>query len=308
MRATCIRYAVALCVCATSVFLSSAKAYGELTPAIASNNYTEGYYTFSQLHTYGVPVTLQVAPGGSYTFGSQVVGVGLAWEPPDERFYRLEPPTAYHQPSTYPDYIGSKAMILAGTNTTGVQQTVSMAWRTRTDIERNAMGYPLVGNQFPPMPWDGYAQVSDLLDLNGVVGAYVLQMDIDPSTFVWERPGTTMEWLAQNDRIYVGWLEDEAHKSGGYNPNVREWVNATEGNTTHGIVIANFQGSFSEFLTAYPDFTPDGYLGSYGVDLKTNTVWAVLDHNSEFGATPEPASMTLLAIGAAAMLRRRRAA
>ncbi len=89
---------------------------------------------------------------------------------------------------------------------------------------------------------------------------------------------------------------------------MREWVYATEGNTGAGIVIDCFQGSFSDFTALYTDFTPEGYLGSWGVDVATSTVWAVINHNSEFAVVPEPA--TLSAIGALGlfMMRRRRAA
>lgn len=50
-------------------------------------------------------------------------------------------------------------------------------------------------------------------------------------------------------------------------------------------------------------------LGHHGVDADSNTVWAVLDHNSTFGigAVPEPSSwgLLLVGIGGAALFRRR---
>ena len=46
------------------------------------------------------------------------------------------------------------------------------------------------------------------------------------------------------------------------------------------------------------DSNVGNFLGSYGVDIATHTVWAVVDHNSRFAVVPEPSSLILLAIGA----------
>jgi hypothetical protein len=58
-------------------------------------------------------------------------------------------------------------------------------------------------------------------------------------------------------------------------------------------------------------------LGAYGLDLANQQVWAVIDHNSDFGVTnggilvvPEPSSYLLAGLGIAGgwwQLRRRRA-
>ena len=42
----------------------------------------------------------------------------------------------------------------------------------------------------------------------------------------------------------------------------------------------------------------DGVLGHYGIDTGSDTVWAVLNHNSQFAvAVPEPSTLMLLAAG-----------
>ena len=61
-------------------------------------------------------------------------------------------------------------------------------------------------------------------------------------------------------------------------------------------------GSWADYLTANPGATPTTALGVYGTDLNTRTVWAVVNHNSDFAAVvvPEPASVALAAFGIAA--------
>ena len=74
------------------------------------------------------------------------------------------------------------------------------------------------------------------------------------------------------------------------------WLNAIEGNFGLNTGPQNVQGKW----------TPGLPLGSWGVNVDRNTVWAVVDHNSQFASAPEPATLALLAMGAVAALRRRR--
>ncbi len=79
-------------------------------------------------------------------------------------------------------------------------------------------------------------------------------------------------------------------------------------------VIPNYQGSWDTFAAdnsinggiPINDSNVGNYLGSWGVDTATHTVWAVVDHNSEFAVVPEPASMSLLLLGGLLGLKRRR--
>ncbi len=174
--------------------------------ATAHNSYSFNFYTLDQLHTFGTAVTTNVTAGTSYVgIGSTVTAVDPYVAPTDDHQVRLYEPNVIHQPSSIPDFLGTTAVVRAGTNSSGVTQTVSMAWRNRTDIEVNSVGYPMLGlDQFPPMAWDSYGITSDVVDLQGVVGAYVLEMTYRPDMLVWEAEWVTEEWLAANRKIFSG--------------------------------------------------------------------------------------------------------
>lgn len=97
---------------------------------------------------------------------------------------------------------------------------------------------------------------------------------------------------------YLGWLDGS-----------NTWVNAIDGNSSVGaFAVQGFAGSFA---ASGASATTD-YLGSWGFDLAAGKVWAVLNHNSDFAAIPEPSTSGALAglgmIGVALYRRRRQAA
>ena len=85
---------------------------------------------------------------------------------------------------------------------------------------------------------------------------------------------------------YLGW----------YDEGTGTWKNA---------VLGNSMGTAQFNLGAYIPGTMSA-LGNYGVDTTGGVVWAVVNHNSEFAVVPEPAALSLLALGGLALLRRRR--
>lgn len=283
----------------------------------AIDAYTQDEYWEDQLHSYALGITWIIGPNASYSgISSTVVGLegispqtgahtprdftGGEWAVPFDPALWL-PPVEVH--------LGTTARIRAGAGG-DTATTVSMAWRSRTDIEVDSRGYPMDGIQMPPMAYDSYGVISDVLDLNGVVGEYVLEMDYSDDARVITGAGWpyTEDGMAALGFLYLGWFEDTP--SGGVIPTVREWVNAVDGNSGAGShAVRNYLGSYDDFLTdpLYSDTSNlSKYLGSWGVDTTGNTMWAILDHNSEFSAVPEPATLSLLGIGGVALLRCRR--
>lgn len=95
---------------------------------------------------------------------------------------------------------------------------------------------------------------------------------------------------------YLGWL------SGG------QWVHAVDGNTGNNATapMQGYDGTFAEFQAEFGT-TLSGYIGAYGTDTTggVTRTWAVINHNSDFAAVPEPSAWLLVACGAAFVLWRR---
>lgn len=183
-----------------------------------------------------------------------------------------------------PPSIGTAATLLHYGNTSGNDTGVAMSWRTRKPSEAalSENGTLAVGYL-----------ISDVVNLtgmtNGTVGntatqtdRFVLQMTYNEALLGgFETDG------AANQRIFLAWNDNGS------------WVNAVLGN----------QGAGNT-----PNFVNRGYLpndelvlGRWGIDTSANTVWAVLNHNSEFAVIPEPTTWLVggMALALFALRRRR---
>lgn len=136
-------------------------------------------------------------------------------------------------------------------------------------------------------------RASDVFSLTGSgTDVIVLQLTL---------PGTI------SDEFYLAWL------------NNNEWVNAVLGNTggaldggIYGALVtgeSGLRGIGLSYQAAGISATMD-YLGAWGYDTASGSVWAVINHNSSFAAVPEPSTWLLVGLGAGVVLygRRRRMA
>jgi len=156
--------------------------------------------------------------------------------------------------------VGTTGTLLAGSNTSGVDTGVSMAWRTRTT------GETIVCSDVVNL-----ARMVNNGEEHGQTDVFVLQMDYDEALLRGDE-----ELLAAGGNIFLGWRD----------PSNGTWTNAIRGNFGVNVGVGN-QGAWKG--------TTD--LGAWGVDIDRNVVWAVLDHNSQLAVLPEPATVSLMALG-----------
>lgn len=101
--------------------------------------------------------------------------------------------------------------------------------------------------------------------------------------------------------LFLAWLDEETNL----------WTNAVEGNDDNNASGAQqgFAGTFAQFQ-AVPGYGTDlgDYVGAWGSStaLGVTTVWAVLNHNSDFAIVPEPGTILLVTLGLGTVLFRRR--
>lgn len=127
---------------------------------------------------------------------------------------------------------------------------------------------------------------SDVLHLDGLPGE-----DGVTDLFVLELSMTEV-----GPGSFLGWLNGS-----------NEWVNAALGNTGNNADPdqQGYAGSFVEFQAEYSGLVLSDYIGAWG--FTSTSVWAVLNHNSDFAiVVPEPSTVALLLIGAGGLLLRRK--
>jgi hypothetical protein len=180
--------------------------------------------------------------------------------------------------------LGSVATILWGTNLTGSDTGVSMAWRTRLNAAS--------------VPNEQSFLISDVLRLTGMNNSlaspqtdkFVLQMKYSEAELLIHLAGGRTEAdVAAAGLLYLETWDPTLGTSG-------MWANAISTNINndptapHGVL-----GAFD------PGISNDLKLGAWGVDVNNDVVWAVLDHNGDFAVAPEPATMAFLMFGGMAM-------
>ncbi len=187
--------------------------------------------------------------------------------------------------------LGSSADIRAGLSS-DIRYALAMQWRVRSLSDGTGVG-------------------SDVLNLTGMSAAtgthvqsdpFALQMTYSPAAL-----GGDENVLAAEGLLVLGWLDPSQNQPFGL------WENATMGNFGSGLpgdMFQNVQSSWDAFAAAngVTDANVGNFLGSYGVDTATHTVWAIVNFNGQFSVVPEPATFVLLLFGAACLFGRLRRA
>ena len=171
------------------------------------------------------------------------------------------------------EMVGSTATILAGDNNTIWEVMVGMAWRTRltseTDLCSDVMSLAMIAG-IPGPASEGPAGDE----------AHVLQIDYDEALLPADEAT-----MAGAGELFLGYFTA-----------ADGWLNAIEGNDGENTGTPNVQGPWKGQMA----------LGTWGVDIDRDVVWAVLDYSACYHAVaPEPTALCLLGLGGLALLRRR---
>jgi hypothetical protein len=186
---------------------------------------------------------------------------------------------SYNLSTTEASSLGTTLAFLDSTSNSGFTQ-VSAQWRHRS-VREETTGY------------SGFSLISDVanVSLNNISAGskYVIQMSYDPANL----GGATESSAFLADRLYLVRMTPGLDGVNGSNDDV--WSKVGTG-LPQASRIRAYQ--FSDFAT----------LGAYGVDTINHTVWAVIPGSmqGQFAVVPEPASLGILAMGALALLRRKR--
>jgi hypothetical protein len=177
--------------------------------------------------------------------------------------------------------LGSEAIIRnVGTGAAG--STVQMQWRTRKSNEM-----PNTATS-PPVPAGLLGMDSDVVDVTGITGTYVMQMTYNDAMFNASQAAKHSAFIGNG--LYLASMNTTT----GY------FENAIARDTGLGIsAVTAFEGTWDAFIGAGGPGNGksiDSLLGSWGVDTSGNTAWAVINHTSEFAVTPEPGTLALLAV------------
>ncbi|MDR3402162.1 MAG: hypothetical protein P4L99_06650 [Chthoniobacter sp.] len=189
----------------------------------------------------------------------------------------------------HPVQVGAGAVVATGNSYQGLTSTSTVPGGAGTKAQLlggTASTNTTVTVDFSLVSTSGFqagaGHLSDVVSLSGTDGdKVVLQLSYDETALA---PGQL-----ESD-VFLGWFDPSD-------------------STLKNAVVGNSDGGASAHFVAGPyDPSVDFNLGYYGVDTTNDTVWAVIDHNSQFTVTPapEPASAGLAAIGALTLLARRR--
>lgn len=159
----------------------------------------------------------------------------------------------------------------------------------------------------------GEVFASEIVELTGLDGVQqVLQLGYDPQGFDYEDSAQLL-WrhdFTDGGEPQVAWINSVLGNSNITMLDLFAGTLTVGGNSTtieDYLTSTRHEGSYAEYLAENTLADPE--LGAWGVDTESDKVWAVIDHNSSFGAViPEPSAVSLFLIAAGGLLVRRRRA
>ena len=163
--------------------------------------------------------------------------------------------------------VGSTATILAGTNSSGSAQTVSMA-----------VADPDAGGADKP----GADQRRGASERHGADGSSGQTSSVRAANGLRSRPccrGAGSEGLLGVQRVDLSGLAEPEYGPMGERHR------------------RQFRHQHRQFPSWGLGSDGDMTLGDWGVNTANDTVWAVVNHNSDFAVVPEPSTLALLAAG-----------
>lgn len=159
--------------------------------------------------------------------------------------------------------------------------------------------------------WSSPSFVSDIVAVHGLDGVMqVMQLGYDESSTVNEAAAQILWQYDFNDggTERISWINAVLGNSNISNLDLNTGGLVVDGNleTIHSYLESmRFAGSYEDYLADLGSINPQ--LGAWGVDAASNKVWAVIDHNSSFGAgVPEPSGVILLILSGAGLAMRRK--
>jgi endonuclease/exonuclease/phosphatase family metal-dependent hydrolase len=126
--------------------------------------------------------------------------------------------------------------------------------------------------RFDPPPTAGLF-ASDVLTLTGTSpGAVVLSLTYDAAAAA---------GFSGRD-VCLGWLDARQES-----PTFGTWINAIDGNAVNQVTQSDpFAGSWTSYSSDLGGVTPATAIGAWGIDSTSGSVWAVIDHASQFAVIP----------------------
>lgn len=205
---------------------------------------------------------------------------------------------------------------------TGQNMNVSMQFRTKSDAEKYGSHNHDGGHSNDTII--GHSPlVSDVMRLHGMgIQAATSDGRVKTNPFALEATYTQEDFDATyslseleeliNGCLFLGWINPAIDGDASSISDADRWVHAVQGNydnmpdnpnrhDEHGVIGNAIIGTLQQYIdgtvTSIQGLSKAAgeiRVGDHGGDGDSNTVWAIIDHNSDFAVVPEPSTYALI--------------